>query len=107
MYSFVAVPEWSTARNACPSKPPGLIPPPTRSPPMSTGVTWSKTGVWFANCALLERAHRKSESFAAHVEIAVAVHVERSKYRLVGNVDRRLPRDSGVGRTVEQSAITV
>jgi hypothetical protein len=43
----------------------------------------------------------KVESFAADVEIAVAVYIKRSVYRLVRDIDRRFPRDSGIGRTVE------
>lgn len=43
----------------------------------------------------------KVKSFAADVEIAVAVYIKRSVYRLVRDIDRCLPRDSGIGRTVE------
>src|SRR4030095_16341026 len=43
----------------------------------------------------------KIEPFATHVETAVAIHIKRSEYGLVRNIDWRLPCDSGVGRTVE------
>jgi len=43
----------------------------------------------------------KVRSFAADVEIAVAIYVKRSVYRLVRDIDRALPCDSGIGRTVE------
>src|SRR6184192_1012076 len=59
MLLLVAVPERSMARNNCPSSPAGLIPPLPRLPPMLTGVTWSKVGVWPPICALLERTQLK------------------------------------------------
>jgi hypothetical protein len=43
----------------------------------------------------------KVRSFAADVQIAVAIYVKRSVYRLVRDIDRALPCDSGIGRTVE------
>jgi hypothetical protein len=43
----------------------------------------------------------KVRSFAADVEIAVAIYVKRSVYRLVRDIDRALPCDAGIGRTVE------
>jgi hypothetical protein len=46
-------------------------------------------------------APKPAKSFTADVEVAVAVHVESSEYRLVRNIDRRLPCNSGVSRTVE------
>src|SRR5258708_36751785 len=52
--------EGSTARNNIPSSPGGFIPPPDRSPPMLMFcVTWSKLGVWFPICALLDRTQAK------------------------------------------------
>src|SRR5215471_17518727 len=43
----------------------------------------------------------KLEPFTADEKIAVAVHIERSKYGFVRNIDRRLPCDSGVNGTIE------
>ena len=43
----------------------------------------------------------KVKSFASDVEIAVAIYVKRSVYRLVRDIDRALPGDSGISRTVE------
>src|SRR5882724_3646737 len=59
MLLFVAVPERSTARKIWPASPPGLIAAPNnRLPPRLTVVTWSKVGVTFGFCALLERTHQ-------------------------------------------------
>src|SRR5437667_7511962 len=59
MLLFVAVPERSTARKIWPASPPGLISAPiNRLPPRLTVVTWSKVGVTFGFCALLERTHQ-------------------------------------------------
>src|SRR5437588_4653480 len=56
MLLLVGPPERSTARKHCPPRPHGLIVSPnTRSPPRLTCVTWSKVGVTFGFCALLER----------------------------------------------------
>jgi hypothetical protein len=43
----------------------------------------------------------KVKSFATDVEIAVAIYVKRSVYRFVRDIDRALPCDAGIGRTVE------
>ena len=43
----------------------------------------------------------KHVPFTADIEVAVTVHIKRSEYRLVRNIDLRLPCHSGVGRTVE------
>src|SRR5205809_4689624 len=60
MLLLVGPPERSIARNNWPSNPWGFIPPPDRSPPMlMCWVTWSKLGVWFPICALLERTQEK------------------------------------------------
>src|SRR6266536_1496946 len=59
MLLLVAVPERSTARKIWPANPPGLIcAPNNRLPPRLTVVTWSKVGVTFGFCALLERMHQ-------------------------------------------------
>src|SRR6266550_2267532 len=58
MLLFVAPPERSTARKGCPSSPAGFIPPPTSLPPRLTVVVWSKVGVTFPFCALVERTHK-------------------------------------------------
>src|SRR5882724_3982520 len=60
MLLLVEPPERSIAINNIPSSPAGFIPPPDRSPPMLMFcVTWSKLGVWFPICALLERTQAK------------------------------------------------
>src|SRR3954447_7495716 len=60
MLLLVGPPERSIARNNIPSSPAGFIPPPDRSPPiLMCWVTWSKVGVWFPICALLERTQEK------------------------------------------------
>src|SRR6266511_3800931 len=60
MLLFVGPPERSTARKICPASPPGLIAAPNNKlPPRLTVVTWSKVGVTFGFCALLERMHQK------------------------------------------------
>ena len=41
------------------------------------------------------------ESFAAHIEIALAVYIKSSVDRFVRNIDLWSPCNSGVGRTVE------
>src|SRR5882724_2245985 len=62
MLLLVAVPERSTARKIWPASPPGLIAAPNkRLPPRLTVVTWSKVGVTFGFCALLERMHQKPD----------------------------------------------
>src|SRR5205807_10066503 len=59
MLLFVALPEWSTARNICPANPSGFINPlETMLPPRLTAVTWSKVGMRPRFCALLERMHQ-------------------------------------------------
>ena len=49
----------------------------------------------------------KDAALPPDVEIAVAVHIERSESGLVRNINWRLPRDSGIGRTIEKAARTV
>ena len=49
----------------------------------------------------------KIESFATDVEVAVAINIERAENGLVRDINWRLPCDSCIGRTVEQSARTV
>src|SRR3954470_19430992 len=59
MLLLLRPPEGSTARNICPTHPPGfIIPPKTMLPPRLTVVIWSKLGVTAAFCALLERMHQ-------------------------------------------------
>src|SRR6266853_804569 len=59
MLLLVGPSERSIARNNIPSSPAGLIPPTVRLPPRLTAVLWSKVGVWFPYCALLERSQEK------------------------------------------------
>jgi len=47
----------------------------------------------------------KIESFAAYIEIAVTIHIKRSVYGLVRNIDLCPPSDSGIGRTIEYPAV--
>ena len=47
----------------------------------------------------------KRATLPADVEIAIAVHIQCSVYRLVRNVDLRPPCDSGIGRTVEYPSV--
>src|SRR6266480_3324977 len=60
MLLFVDPPERSTARKICPASPPGLtVPPKIKLPPILTVAIWSKVGVTFGFCALVERIHQK------------------------------------------------
>src|SRR5437867_11616101 len=60
MLLLVEPQERSIASNNCPSSSAGFIPPPDRSPPiLMFWVTWSKLGVGFPICALLERTQDK------------------------------------------------
>src|SRR6516225_7092049 len=56
MLLFVPVPERSTVKKIMPANPPGLISAPNKTvPPRLTETSWSKVGVTFPFCALLER----------------------------------------------------
>src|SRR5436190_811466 len=59
MLLLVAVPERSTARKIWPANPPGLIAAPNNTlPPRLTETFWSKVGVTFPFCALLDRTQK-------------------------------------------------
>ena len=49
----------------------------------------------------------KRAALPANVEIAVAIHIQRSENGLVRDVNWRLPCNSGIARTVKQSARAV
>ena len=49
----------------------------------------------------------KDAALPTDVEIAVAIHIERSENWLVRDVNRRFSCDSGIGRTIEKAARTV
>src|SRR5882724_11919884 len=62
-YTFprVALVERSTATQAWPSNPPGFGPPPSKSPPRSTGTVRSKVGVVAWLVALSERFNQNCD----------------------------------------------
>src|SRR5207245_4049110 len=49
----------------------------------------------------------KDAALPPDVEIAVAIHIERSESGLVRDVNGRFPFHSGIGRTIEEAARTV
>ena len=57
-------------------------------------MIWSKVGVTFGFCALLERMHQNAGvPAAADKKVAVGGHVERAPYGRIRNIEWTLPGD--------------
>ena len=74
---------------------------------MLTGGVLIKSWCLVSDLRITRTSAVKRVALPANVEIAVAIHIQRSENGLVRDVKWRLPCDSGIGRTVEQSARTV
>ena len=60
-----------------------------------------------ADLSIARSSAIKDAALPTDVEIAVAIHIERSENGLVRDVNGRFPFHSGIGRTIEEAARTV